>query len=221
MEQGVSLSAASRGRDNLLSFDRCVLFRDDDHIMSASEKCGLLTCVGVKEVEGQTCGAGTQRNKLSVMLFGRKPVWTVLRVLLLIGISLLTFKFILVPVKVKGNSMEPTCYDGQIGVVNMLAYMGHQPRRRDIVVIRSEDKGLLVKRIIGLPGERIAFHRGVVLINGQRIAEPYLSDQGAWEWPEQTLGSTVFFVTGDNRVISQQLSIEGSRILGEFHSWHP
>src|ERR1039458_8277054 len=46
------------------------------------------------------------------------------------------------------------------------------------------------------PGERVAFHSGVVFINGKSIAEPYLISHGAWEWPEETLGDDVYFVTG-------------------------
>jgi len=153
---------------------------------------------------------------------GRKPAWTIGRAALLIFGSFLIFKFVLTPIRVTGNSMEPTCYDGQISILNVLAYAWHPPKRGDIVAFQSgDDRKIMVKRIIGLPGERIAFHSGVVYINGQRIAEPYLVSQGAWEWPEETLGDNFYFVTGDNRVISQQFRIDGKNILGKLYGWHP
>lgn len=155
------------------------------------------------------------------LLFGSRPKWTLVRILMLVVTSLVLFKLILVPVQVTGRSMEPTCYDGEISAVNVLAYVWHHPRRGDIVGFHSVNGSqIIIKRIIGLPGERIAFHSGVVFINGKSIVEPYLISQGAWEWPEETLGDNVYFVTGDNRVISQQFRVERSKILGKLYSWH-
>jgi len=153
---------------------------------------------------------------------GRNPAWTLGRISLLILSTFLIFKFVLVPVRVSGNSMEPTCYNGQISVLNVLAYVWHPPKRGDVVGFQSDDdRQIIIKRIIGLPGEHIAFHSGVVYINGRSIAEPYLVAQGAWEWPEETLGKNVYFVTGDNRVISQQFRVESTKILGTLFCWHP
>ena len=156
------------------------------------------------------------------LLFGSRPKWTLVRILILIITSLVLFKFILVPVQVDGRSMEPTCHDGQIAVINLLSFFRHQPGRGDIVGFRvANNPQIIIKRIVGLPGERIAFHSGVVFINGKSIAERYLTSQGAWEWPEETLGENTYFVTGDNRVISQQFRVERGRILGKLYSWHP
>jgi signal peptidase I len=153
---------------------------------------------------------------------GRNPAWTFGRIALLILSTFLIFKFVLTPVRVSGNSMEPTCFDGQISVLNVLAYVWHPPKRGDIVGFQSEDgRQIIIKRIIGLPGERIAFHSGVVYINGKSFAEPYLLSRGAWEWPEETLGKNVYFVTGDNRVISQQFRVERIKIMGKLYGWHP
>jgi signal peptidase I len=153
---------------------------------------------------------------------GKNPAWTLARVLLLILGSFLIIKFVLTPIRVTGNSMEPTCYDGQISVLNVLAYAWHTPKRGDVVGFRSGDgRQIIIKRIIGLPGERIAFHSGAVYINGRSIAEPYLVSLGAWEWPEETLGENIYFVTGDNRVISQQFRVETSKIMGKVFGWHP
>jgi hypothetical protein len=57
----------------------------------------------------------------------------------------------------------------------------------------------------------------VVSINGNPIDEPYLTSLGAWEWPEETLGDNVYFVTGDNRTVSQQYRVQRGEILGKVH----
>ena len=72
---------------------------------------------------------------------------------MLVVTSLVLFKLILVPVQVTGLSMEPTCYDGEISAVNVLAYVWHHPRRGDIVGFHSVNGSqIIIKRIIGLPG---------------------------------------------------------------------
>jgi len=152
------------------------------------------------------------------LVWGKRPVWTVFRLLLLIVTCLFVFKFVLCPIRVSGRSMEPTFYDGQIGVINLLAYHGKAPLRADIIAFRqAPDPHILIKRVIGLPGEQIAFHSGVVSINGNPIDEPYLTSLGAWEWPEETLGDNVYFVTGDNRTVSQQYRVQRGEILGKVH----
>src|ERR1017187_2946009 len=120
------------------------------------------------------------------LLFGSRPKWTLVRILILVVTSLVFFKLVLVPVRVIGRSMEPTCYDGQIAVINSLSFIWLQPGRGDIVGFRlATNQPIIIKRVIGMPGERIAFHSGVVFINGKSITEPYLTSQGAWEWPEE------------------------------------
>jgi signal peptidase I len=166
----------------------------------------------------QTKGRATWRR----LLWGRKPLWTAVRIILLATASLIVFKLVLYPVRITGKSMEPTCSDGQIGFIYSLAYVRQTPKRGDIIGFRldNNDRQIIVKRIIGLPGESVGFHRGTVFINGREVAEPYLPDAGAWEWPDETLDSKSYFVIGDNRLLSQQYRIEEKNILGKLYSWH-
>ena len=150
------------------------------------------------------------------ILLGARPKWTLVRILLLIIASVVIFGVILIPIKVVGRSMEPTLYDGQVRFVNRFAYNWTQPKRGDLIAFKVEErKEIILKRIIGMPGERIAFHTGVVFINGQRLEEPYLPSLGTWEWPEETLGDNTYFVSGDNRQVSQQFRIQRQQILGK------
>jgi signal peptidase I len=177
------------------------------------------TIIYLQKKESMLSGENTSWTRF---LIGRYPAWTLVRVSMLILSSILIFKYGLTPIRVTGNSMEPTCYDGQISVLNGLAFFWHPPKRGDIVGFQSDNGGqIIIKRIIGLPGERIAFHSGVVYINSNRIAEPYVTSQGAWEWPEEKLGEKFYFVTGDNRVISQQFRVESTKILGKAYVWRP
>jgi signal peptidase I len=156
------------------------------------------------------------------LFWGRRPVWTAARIFVLITASLVLFKWFLHPVRITGKSMEPTFYDGQVAFINSLAYVWHPPRRGDVIGFRLEKSGqIIIKRVIGLPGERVALHIGTTFINGKSISEPYLVAKGAWEWPEETVGQNTYFVTGDNRLVSQQFRVEAGRILGRIYKWHP
>lgn len=103
-------------------------------------------------------------------------------------------------VRVYNISMQPTLKEGNLLVVNKMAYKLGSPKRGDIIVFHyqgtmNED---YIKRVIGLPGDRVEVSGGVVRINGQVITEPYLADlpnyAGVWTVPEGDL-----FVLGDNR----------------------
>ena len=144
-------------------------------------------------------------------LFGRNPRRTLTRAVVLVVVCYVVFlsRLVLVPFRVEGISMLPTYKPGHPDFINRLAYLFHEPRRFDIVGIRpkhttgaegaSVPSYLYLKRIVGLPGETVAFHHGAVYINGKPLAEPYLKYPCDWEWPPERLGPTDYFVVGDNR----------------------
>src|SRR5690242_6367081 len=74
--------------------------------------------------------------------------------------------FILQPFYVKGASMEPNFHDNEYLIIDELSYRLHQPQRGDVVVVRnpSQPSEFLIKRIIGLPGERLTVNDGQVTI---------------------------------------------------------
>ncbi len=151
-----------------------------------------------------------------MVLIGRNPRATRRRLAVLLGLGLIGFvtgKFILLPVRVSGVSMLPTYREGSIHFVNRLAYWHHEPHRGDVVAIAfSPDADrtwvpphiLLVKRIIGLPGETVAFIRGRVWINGQKLEEPYEQLPCDWNRPPVKLAPDEYFVVGDNRSMPQR-----------------
>ncbi len=125
----------------------------------------------------------------------------VLETLLLSAVLFLAINALSARVRVDGFSMKPTLQDGEFVLVNRLAYRMGVPQRGDIVVFHfpldpaSQD---LIKRVIGLSGDRITVTRGMVSVNGQPLTEPYIAAPplytGEWVVPADSL-----FVLGDNR----------------------
>ncbi len=134
------------------------------------------------------------------LVFGRDPRRTAVRILVLASVSFITFRWVLLPIRAEGISMLPTYQSGSLNLVNRLAYSSRTPSRGDVVAIRLAGPHLVyVKRIIALPGERLAIAKGQVHVNGVPILEPYVQNRRPWDVPEVTLTPREYFVIGDNR----------------------
>ena len=150
------------------------------------------------------------------LIFGRNPRRTTVRILVLAAVSAITFTWVLIPVRADGDSMLPTYSSGRLTLVNRMAYVRSRPRRGDIVAIRLAGPSVVyIKRVIGLPGERLAVLDGQVLINGEPLLEPYVRHQRRlWQLDELTLGPDEYYVVGDNRGASDFGAVAAARILG-------
>lgn len=153
---------------------------------------------------------------LQVVLIGRRPKATLWRIGVLVFVCVVTFRFVLLPIKVEGISMEPTYRNHQIDCVNRLAYLRREPQRGDVVAIRFSPTGplsapseMLMKRIIGLPGETVTFHQGHVYINGQLLPEPYHKTPCDWEHAPIRCGPDQYYVVGDNRTMPFDWHMQG------------
>lgn len=140
--------------------------------------------------------------------------------LVLAGVALITFRWVLIPIRTEGPSMLPTYTSDSFNLVNRLGFAFGEPSRGDVVAIRLAGPSVvLVKRVIGLPGERVRFDSGVVYINGVPLDEPYVRERRPWEVPEVTLGPREYFAVGDNRGMSAGLhsfgAVDRARILGK------
>lgn len=113
--------------------------------------------------------------------------------------------------QVRGQSMEPTLHNGQYLVVSKLAYWLRPPERGDIVVFHPPNNASddYIKRIVGLPGERVKIHDGAVLVDGAPIEESYVTSHGAYSGSWE-LGPDEYFVLGDNRVNSSDSHMWGT-----------
>ena len=154
------------------------------------------------------------------LIVGRKPKVTLVRAVVLGLVCWLTFRHVLLPVRVTGISMEPTLRNGSVNLVNRLPYCWREPRRGEIVAIRTTGMSVMyLKRVIGLPHESVEIQAGTVLINGQPLQEPYLRDAQPWELARRSLGPDDYLVIGDNRTMPMELHwggvIKRKRIVGK------
>ena len=151
------------------------------------------------------------------MLIGRRPARTLARLIVLILVSFVLFKFLFLPIRVVGNSMVPTYHNGRINFINRLAFRWHGPKRGDVVAVRLDSSRLvLMKRVVGLPGERIAIQAGRVVVNGRTLDEPYANVAGSPpSQSEIVLGPDEFFVIGDNRDISAYGTVHQHELIGK------
>lgn len=147
--------------------------------------------------------------------------WVVLIASALV-IALLIKTFLFQAFYIPSESMKPTLNIGDRVLVNKLSYRVHDVNRGDIVVFETPPKEKdangkikdLVKRVIGLPGETLETHNGIVFVNGRQLEEPYLRNgvkTCALNSPAGTCGdlqattipSNDVFVMGDNRTASK------------------
>ena len=142
----------------------------------------------------------------------------------LAAVAVLTFQAeVAKPYRIPSPSMEPTLHcarpvsgcQARVAdrvIANRLVYRFHAPRRGEIVVFKAPaqvenacgTEGTYIKRLVGLPGEKVSMRNGYVFINGVRLDEPYLrpgyrdGETGKWA----RIPAARYFVLGDNRAMS-------------------
>ncbi len=115
--------------------------------------------------------------------------------------------FLIQPFYVKGASMEPNFHDYEYLIIDEVSFRFRQPQRGEIIVFRSHRGDYYIKRIIGLPGERILIKDGEVSIYNERFPHGFILDESSYLEPGMrtpgqinlTLGPDEYFVLGDNR----------------------
>lgn len=149
----------------------------------------------------------------------KKSIWaaqknrTVLRWIIEIGIALL-LAFVCVSafgqtITIQESSMNPTIQAGDKVLINKAAYMFGSIKRGDVIIYKSSDSAdaaYHVKRVIGLPGEKVQIKDGLILINGTTYMEdvdlPSINE-GGLAASGVTVGTNEYFVLGDNRNSSE------------------
>ena len=150
-------------------------------------------------------------------------------IIIAFALALLIKTFLIQAFYIPSESMVPTLLIGDRVLVNKLVYDFGEPQRGDVIVFENPDlveedrnvvevvwdwlvEGLgfstdptrdFIKRVVGVPGDTVEMKNGKVFVNGQRIAEPYLSNRGAQDFPPTQVEPDRVFVMGDNRPNSQ------------------
>jgi signal peptidase I len=137
-------------------------------------------------------------------------LFELIKVIVLAGITIAIIRYYLFkPFYVKGASMEPNFLDHEYLIVDELSYHLRVPERGEVVVFKypNNHDEYFLKRIIGLPGERVKIEAGHITIynsehpEGIQISESYLPKDlvTGGDIPGVTLGSDEYYVLGDNR----------------------
>ena len=131
------------------------------------------------------------------------PVWRDLleSVILAVVLAALLRMFVIQPFYIPSASMEPTLLINDRIIVSMLAYRFHAPQRGDVIVFRypKDPSRDFIKRLIALPGETVEVRNNTVIINGVRLAEPYLPSEVMADYGPYQVPQGCYFMMGDNR----------------------
>lgn len=160
----------------------------------------------------------SQKSKKPVAAQGRKKEpgkllkdigQLLISVFIVVAVTFLCVEFVGQRTEVNGESMETTLHDGDNLIVDKFSYLLGDPERFDIVVfpyrpVNSDKEVYYIKRVIGLPGERIQISNGFIYVNGEILAESYGKNNDLILNPgraaqEIQLGEDEYFVLGDNR----------------------
>lgn len=144
----------------------------------------------------------------------------IMPIVIAVILAALINKFLIFKVKIPSESMVPTLNVGDRLFVTRV-YNLENLKRGDIVVFRSEEKDEdMIKRLIGLPGDKIVINDGIVTVNGETLEENYIGTSDNYSG-EFTVPEGKYFFLGDNRYWSldsrywDEPYIDGSEIKGK------
>ena len=124
-------------------------------------------------------------------------------IILAFVLAFLMNKFVYSNAQVPTGSMIPVVEPGDRLIVNRLAYLFEEPKRGDIVMFAfpDDEKDNYLKRIIGLPGEKVEIKDGLVYINDSKkpLDEPYINDPPNGNYGPYNVPEGCYFMLGDNR----------------------
>ena len=124
-------------------------------------------------------------------------------IILAFAFAFLMNKFVYANAEVPTGSMIPIVQPGDRLIINRLSYLFEDPKRGDIVMFAYPDneKKNYLKRIIGLPGEKLEIREGLIYINDRKtpLSENYLNDEPNGDFGPYNVPEGCYFMLGDNR----------------------
>lgn len=136
--------------------------------------------------------------------FFRELLSWIIYIAVIVGITFLIVTYVGHRTRVQGQSMEPTLHNEDNLLIDKISYRFREPKRYEIIVFpyKHEEDTYYIKRIIGLPGEKIQIVDGKVYINDKPLGEHYGKEEmleGGIAENKIQLGDDEYFVLGDNR----------------------
>lgn len=125
-----------------------------------------------------------------------------------LSIFVVIYLFFVQPHEIKGNSMEPNFHNNEYILTDKISYRFHEPKRGDVVIFKAPENPDVdyIKRVIGLPGEKVKIHSGSVYVNDKKLEEVYLNDVTSvisgntmQDNVDLIVPEDKYFVMGDNR----------------------
>jgi signal peptidase I len=141
--------------------------------------------------------------------------------LILTLVIFLLIRFAVQNFRIEGFSMEPNFHDGQFLFVNKISYMLGKPERGDVIVFVPPNNSTrdFIKRVIGLPGDKVEIINGKVYINDQLLDEEYPLNPATYSMPPTIVPPDEYFVLGDNRNYSSDShswgTVSANKIIGK------
>jgi signal peptidase I len=123
--------------------------------------------------------------------------------------------------QVSGLSMAPRITSGEVVLINTIAYRVGKPAHGDVIAFRHDGGAAetFIKRIVGLPGDRVRIDAGRVVVNGTALEEPYVRYPDRRSFAQITVPAGSLYVLGDNRADSDDSRFWGfvreSDVLGK------
>ena len=135
-----------------------------------------------------------------------KYLKNVIQLVLLLCFTFVIFHYIFLPVKISGDSMYPTLKDSEMAIMDALHVKDDDIERFDIIVIDSHYlEKYIVKRVIGLPGEKIEYKDDKLYINDQYYPESFLDSDDAADFVADISRRKAYHSGGDSRAFENQL----------------
>ncbi len=118
--------------------------------------------------------------------------------IIVIIVVLLIKQFVVTPIRVNGNSMNNTLYNKDIMILDKISYRFRKIKRFEIVVVKK-NREYLIKRVIGLPGDKVEYKDNKLYINDKEIKENFDHKETSDYILPEVIPENYYFVVGDNR----------------------
>lgn len=148
---------------------------------------------------------GKKESKIGMAMLYNVLSW-IFGIAAAIFLGIMTVSFVGTGTIIIGNSMEPVLFNGEEVLLNKIIYQFSTPKRGDVIAFHpngDENTHLYVKRIVGLPGEKIQIKQGSVYINGEMYAMDTETEDAGVAADVVELSDDDYFVMGDNRENSE------------------